>query len=201
MCEVLELGHPSQFLSARWWCCNVISLYRAHSLYVFCTSAIDQELHRCTLVQSRVQALVPLVSLSVLWQPVCCPGESRSPLPSLRAGAASSSQNTRSGVRYQETVYCQDVKMSRVQSSVYFIQTSATRMEGGQWCIRWRTAAQVRILREDVPFNKIRLRPTWLPRNTRKFRWLITLAMSLIVVWLLVAIDNFIMSPAYQTVS
>ena len=66
------------------------------------------------LVQSRVQALLPLVSLSVLWQPVCCPGESMSPLSSLRLGAASSSQSTRSGVRYQETVYSQDVKRSLI---------------------------------------------------------------------------------------
>ena len=55
------------------------------------------------LVQSRVQARLPLVSLSVFWHPVC-PGESRS---SLRLGAASSSQSTRSGVRYQETMYSQ----------------------------------------------------------------------------------------------
>ena len=54
-------------------------------------------------MQSRVQARLPLVSLSVFWQPVCCPGESRSPLPSLRLGTASSSQSTRSGVQYQET--------------------------------------------------------------------------------------------------
>ena len=82
-----ELGHPSQFLPACWWCCSVTSLYRAHSPCVFCKSAIDQELHRGTLVQSRVQALLPLVLLSVFWQPVCCPGESRSPLSSLRLGA------------------------------------------------------------------------------------------------------------------
>ena len=63
-----------------------------------------------TLVQSRVQSRLPLVSLSVVWQPVCCPGESRSPLSSLRLGTSSSSQSTRSGVRYQETVYSQDVK-------------------------------------------------------------------------------------------
>ena len=31
------------------------------------------------------------------------------------------------------------------------------------------------------PFFKIRFRLIWLPRNTRKFRWLIRLAMSLIV--------------------
>ena len=48
------------------------------------------------------------------------------------------------------------------------------------------------------PFFKIRF---WLPRNTRKFRWLIRLAMSLIVVRHLMAFDNFIMSPACQTVS
>ena len=46
MCEVQELGHPSQFLPACWWCCSVTSLYRAHSPCVFCKSAIDQELHR-----------------------------------------------------------------------------------------------------------------------------------------------------------
>ena len=51
------------------------------------------------------------------------------------------------------------------------------------------------------PFFKIRFRLTWLPRNTRKFRWLIRLAMSLIVVRHLMAFDNFIMSPACQTVS
>ena len=51
-----------------------------------------------------------LVSLSVFWQPVCCPDESRSPLSSLCLGAAASSQSTRSGVQYQETVYSQDVK-------------------------------------------------------------------------------------------
>ena len=31
---------------------------------------------RGTLVKSRVQALLPLVSLSVFWEPVRCPGES-----------------------------------------------------------------------------------------------------------------------------
>ena len=81
---------------------------------VFCTSVIDQELHRSTLVQRRIQALRSLVSLNVFWQPVCCPGESRSPRFSLRSGAASSSQSTRSGVRYQETVYSQDVKISLI---------------------------------------------------------------------------------------
>ena len=65
-------------------------------------------------MQSRVQARFPLVSLSVFWQPVCCQGESKSPLSSLRLGAASSSQSTRSGVRYQETVYSQDVKRSLI---------------------------------------------------------------------------------------
>ena len=85
-------------------------------------------------MQRRVQALLPLVSLSVFWQPVCCPGESRSPLSSLRLSAASSSQSTRSGVRYHETVYSQDVKMSLIVwrgSSHQHIQTSATRLEGG----------------------------------------------------------------------
>ena len=47
------------------------------------------------------------------------------------------------------------------------------------------------------PFFKIRFRL----RNTRKFRWLIILAMSLIVVSHLIAFYNFIMSPACQTVS
>ena len=51
------------------------------------------------------------------------------------------------------------------------------------------------------PFFKIRFRLTWLPKNTRKFRWLIILAMSLIGVRHLVAFDNFIMSAACQTVS
>ena len=50
------------------------------------------------------------------------------------------------------------------------------------------------------PFFKIRFRLTWLPRNTRKFRWLIRLAMSLIVVQPLIGFDNFFMSPACQTV-
>ena len=65
-------------------------------------------------MQTRVQARLPLVSLSVFSQPVCCPGESRSPLSSLRLGAASNSQSTRSGVRYQETVYSQDANRSLI---------------------------------------------------------------------------------------
>ena len=65
-------------------------------------------------MQSRVQARLPLVSLLVFWQPVCCQGESRSPLSSLRLDAASSSQSTRSGARYQDTVYSQDVKRSSI---------------------------------------------------------------------------------------
>ena len=69
-------------------------------------------------MQSRVQALLPLVSLSVFWQDVCCPGECRSPL---RLGAASSSQSTRSGVRYHETVYSQDVKMSTAACVCVFV--------------------------------------------------------------------------------
>ena len=44
------------------------------------------------------------------------------------------------------------------------------------------------------PFFRIRFRLTWLPRNTRKFLWLIRLAMSLIIVRHLMAFDNFIMS-------
>ena len=32
------------------------------------------------------------------------------------------------------------------------------------------------------PFFNIRFRLTWLPRNTRRFRWLIWLAISLIVI-------------------
>ena len=55
-------------------------------------------------MQSRVQARLPLVSLSVVWQPVCCPGESRSPPSFLRLGTSFSSQSTRSGVRHQENV-------------------------------------------------------------------------------------------------
>ena len=51
------------------------------------------------------------------------------------------------------------------------------------------------------PFLNIRFRLTWLPRNTRMFRWLIRLAMSLIVVWHMLAFDNVIMSPACHTVS
>ena len=43
------------------------------------------------------------------------------------------------------------------------------------------------------PFFKIRFRLTWLPRNTRKFRWLIRLVMRLIVVRHLMAFDNVIM--------
>ena len=50
-------------------------------------------------------------------------------------------------------------------------------------------------------FSKIRFRLTRLPRNTRRCRWLIRLAMSLIVVQPLVAFDNFIVSPTCQTVS
>ena len=65
-------------------------------------------------MQSRVQARLPLVSLSIFLQPVCCQGESRSLLSSLRFGAASSSQSIRSGVRYQETVYSQDVRRSLI---------------------------------------------------------------------------------------
>ena len=61
-------------------------------------------------MQSREQTLPLLGSLSFFWQRVCCPGESRSPLSSLRLGGASSSHSIRSGVRYQETVYSQDVK-------------------------------------------------------------------------------------------
>ena len=51
------------------------------------------------------------------------------------------------------------------------------------------------------PFCNVRFRLTWLPKSTRKFRELIRLAMSLIVVRHLMAFDNFIMSPACQTVS
>ena len=85
-------------------------------------------------MQSRVQARLPLVSLSVFWQPVCCQDESRSQLSSLRLGAASSSQSTRASVRYQETVYSQDVKMYLIVyqgSSHQHIQTSATHLVGG----------------------------------------------------------------------
>ena len=85
-------------------------------------------------MQSRVQALLPLVSLSVFSQPVCCPGDSRSPLSTLCSCAASSSQSTCSGVRYQETVYSQDVKMFLIvwEGSIHqHIQTSTTQLEGG----------------------------------------------------------------------
>ena len=51
------------------------------------------------------------------------------------------------------------------------------------------------------PLFKIRFRLTWLPRNTRKFRWLIRLAIHLIVVRHLMVFDDFIMNPACQTVS
>ena len=51
------------------------------------------------------------------------------------------------------------------------------------------------------PFFRIRFRLTWMSRNTRKFLRLIRLAMSIIVVRHLMAFDNFIMSPARQTVS
>ena len=71
---------------------------------------------------------------TVFSQPVCCPSESRSPLSSLRLGAVSRNQSTRSCVRYQETVYSQDVNMSLIVwqgSSYQYILTSATQLEGG----------------------------------------------------------------------
>ena len=52
----------------------------------------------------------------------CCPGEIRSPLSSLLLGAVSSSQRTRSSVRYQERVHSQEKIfdcVARVQSSAY----------------------------------------------------------------------------------
>ena len=76
-------------------------------------------------MQSHVQLQALLSLVSVFWQPVCCTGESRSPLSSLRLVAASSSQSTRSGVRYQETVHvlsiCENVFdcVARVRSSAY----------------------------------------------------------------------------------
>ena len=51
------------------------------------------------------------------------------------------------------------------------------------------------------PFFKIRFRQTWLLRITRKFCWLIWLAMSHIVVRHFMYFDNFTMSPACQTLS
>ena len=96
---------------------------------------------RGTSVQSRVQTLLPLLSLSVFWQPVRCPGEPRSPLSSLGLGVASSGQSTRSDVNMSLIVW----QGSRDEH----IQTSATRLEWGHWCIRWRTSAQVRILGGD----------------------------------------------------
>ena len=62
----------------------------------------------------------------------------KKPLSSSRLGGASSSDSTHSSVRYQETVYCQDVKMSLIVRQGYshqHIQTSATRLERGHWCI------------------------------------------------------------------
>ena len=154
-------------------------------------------------MQSRVQALLPPVSLSVFWQPVCCPGESTSPLSSLRIGAASSNQSTRSGVRYHETVYSQDVKnvfdcVARVQSSAYPIFSDSVGGRSLMYTLKKDGASTDPWGR---PFFKIRFRLTWLPSNTLKFGWRIRLAMSLIVVRHLMAFDNFIMSPACQAVS
>ena len=87
-------------------------------------------------MQSRVHTFLPLVSLSVFWQPVCCPCESRSPLYYLRLGAASSRKSIRSGLtrynkisKYSVLSRCEKVfdSVSRVQSSVY----PATRLEVG----------------------------------------------------------------------
>ena len=158
------------------------SLYHAYSLYNLCSPATDQELPRGTLGQSRVQAVLPLVALSVFWQSVRCPSESKSPLSSLRLVEASSRQRARSGVRYQETVYFQDVKMHLIvwQGS----RRQHTLKNDGASTDPW-----------EKPSFKIRFRLTRLPRNTEKFRWLVRLATSLIVVRHLVAFDNFIMSP------
>ena len=69
-----------------------------------------------------VQWLLPLVSLQFSGS-LFVVQVNRSPLSSLRLGAASSSQNTRSGVRYHDTVYsqCENVFdcVARVQSSAY----------------------------------------------------------------------------------
>ena len=57
-----SMCHSDFFDSLGWHTMCILCLYML--LKVFCTSSIDQESHRGTLVQSRVQALLPLVPLS-----------------------------------------------------------------------------------------------------------------------------------------
>ena len=103
------------------WCTPVLScqfadltLSRTFSvcfLYVSDLSRVTPRYCGAKSCASTSPVPLPLMSpVSVFWQPVCCPGGSRSPLSSLHLGAASSSQSTHSGVRCQETVYSQDVK-------------------------------------------------------------------------------------------
>ena len=149
------------------------SLYRTHSLCVFCKSANDQELRRGTLVQSRVQALLPLVSLSVFWQPVCCPGERRSPLSSLHLGAASSSQIKYSFrcpiLRDSVLSICENIFdcVARVQSSAYPNFSDSVGGRPLMYTLKNDGASTGPL---GKPFFKIRFQLTWLPRNTRKFR-------------------------------
>ena len=139
------------------------------------------------------------MSLSVFWQPVCCEGESRSPLSS----AASSSQKysfrcsiSRDSVlsRCEEVFDC----VAMVKSPAY---PNFSDSVGGRSLMYTLKNDGASTDPWGRPFFNIRFRLTWLPRNIRKFRWLIRLAISLIVFRHLMAFDNFIMSPAYQTVS
>ena len=195
------------------------SLSGAHCLFVFCRPRVY------VIDRSRVTpryfgaksctSTYPVVSFrfSAFWQPVCCPGERKPPLSSLRLGAASSSHNTRSGFRNQDTVYSQDVKMSLIVwqgSSHQHIQTSANRLEGGHWCSGVYVEERLRkytphygslgktVLADTLSADSVA--EEYGPK-TRMFRCLIGLAMSLIVVRHLIGFDNFIMCPACQTVS
>ena len=119
-----------------------------------------------------------IMSLSVLWQPVYRPGESRSPLSSMRLGAAFSNRSTRSGVRYQETVLsrCENVSdsMARLQSSAYPTFSDSVGGRSLEWSLMYtfeNNGASTDPWGKQ--FFKIRFRLTWLPRNTRKFRGLI----------------------------
>ena len=170
----------------------------AHIFYVFCAPAIDRELRRRTSVQSRVQALLLLVSLSVLWRPVCCPGEFKSPLSSLRLGTDSGSQSYsfRCPISRDSVLsICEKVfdRVARVQSSAY---SNFSDSVGGRSLMYTLKNDGASTDPWGRPFFNIRFRLTWLPRNTIMFRWLIRLAMSLIVVRHLMGFDNSIMSPA-----
>ena len=106
-------------------------------------------------------------------------------------------------VLLQVTVYYQDVKkvfdcVARVQSSAY---PNFSDSVGGRSLMFTLKNDGASTDHWGRPFFNIRFRLTWLPRNTLKFRWLIRLAINLIVVRHLMAFDNFIMSPACQTVS